>query len=211
MRRSMENLNPLYFQLFAPTPGKGERRKAALVEQAILQIAEQGLESMTLESIGKPLGVRRSHVVYYFKDADEVFLAAAKLCFGTLQAVTVETLKVQRTTRKRLLAINEANIQWVNKYPSHPTVLMTFLTRASRSKTDALLYNEMLEAGRNRIVAILREAGMSSEKANLASGPIHNVLFGTLITLSCSAERPLSKSKRSWATSVVEQTLKSML
>jgi AcrR family transcriptional regulator len=206
-----QNINPLYFQLFAPPRGKGDVRKAALVEQAILQIADQGLESMTLESIGKPLGVRRSHVVYYFKDRDEVFLTAAKLCFGTLQAITVEMLKKQQTTRKRLLAIHEANIKWVNQYPGYPTVLLTFLTRASRSSADAKLYAEMLDAGQKRVTAILKESGMTAVRAEAATGPIHNVLFGTLVTLSCSAERPLSKSKKTWATTVVEQTLQSIL
>lgn len=206
-----DDINPLYFQLFTPLPGKGEVRRAALVEQAIIQIANHGLETMTLESIGKPLGVRRSHVAYYFKDRDSVFLAAAKLCFGTLQAITVETLKKHQTARKRLLAINEANIKWVDTYPSHPTVLLTFLSRASRSTEDAKLYAEMLDAGQKRVTAILKESGMTAERADAATSVIHGVLFSTLVTLACSAERPLSKSKKAWASRVAEKTIEAIL
>ena len=95
----------LLARLFETKPRKGDLRKLAMAQAAITSLATEGIENTTLDSIGKRLGIRRSHVVYYFKMREELVAAAICLITVTAQDITVRKVSAAATARERLIAI----------------------------------------------------------------------------------------------------------
>ncbi len=83
MRKAPVKPNPLFIEVFQIKPRKGELKKLELIEEAIRQIAHQPIETVTLESIGKPLGMIRAHVAYYYKTLESLMSEIALPFFTT--------------------------------------------------------------------------------------------------------------------------------
>jgi AcrR family transcriptional regulator len=150
-------LDPIYARLFPAPPGKGELRRQRVLEAAIQVLAEKGLGQLSHESVGKKLGMRRSHVAYYFPTIDSIIECSAKYVAGTAQGVTVERVESADRPAAKLAAWVEGNFVWAREYPAHAAFMMHFYSLCTHVKTFRELHLRLRETGRVRVLALLRE------------------------------------------------------
>ena len=55
---------------------QGKRTKEQIIQAAITAFAEKGAHGVSLQEVSERLKIKRSHLVYHFKDTDELFRAA---------------------------------------------------------------------------------------------------------------------------------------
>lgn len=190
----MNDSEALFHQLFTPSPRKGDRKKAALVDELISQIAKNGLESVSLDSVGKALGMRRSHVVYYFPTLEALVEAAVQLVTATVQRKIVAKVDAAETPRKRLAALLDANLEWMEEYPKHLAVMLVFWSGCLRDARLRALYSLILAKGRERLVAILTPVLRPKVDAPGAASEIQNWLAGFLLNLGTTSTLPYPPS-----------------
>lgn len=179
----MEITNPLYAQLLKFKPKKGDLRKVEILEGAIETIANEGVERLSFESLGKKLNMRRAHVAYYFPDRDEIVLAAIKLVVATVQSFTVERVKLAASDEERLVAFVEGTFKWAETYPKHPPVILLLYYYSSHDKRYRKLHDEARRLGAERIEAIVRPLLPPARRrhAGAAAKLVQAILTGHLL------------------------------
>jgi TetR/AcrR family transcriptional repressor of bet genes len=192
----MDDKNALHGQLFPMAGRKGDLKKVALVEELIKQIAERGLESVTLESVGKSLGIRRSHVVYHFPTLAQLILAAVQHVTAWVQQKIVERVKRAKTPQQRLFALLDANFEWMDKHPEHQAILLLFWSGCLREPSLQGVYRSILSGGRDRLCAILGPTILKSAELEKAALEIQSWITGTLLNLSLTESPKVSSLSR---------------
>jgi AcrR family transcriptional regulator len=76
---------------------KGERRRRAIVDAAIVRFSSQGYRTTTLSAIAADAGVTPAAVYRYFADKDELFAAAVDADAGELVALARSSLEANAT------------------------------------------------------------------------------------------------------------------
>ena len=179
------NPDPLYSRLFESKPRKGDLRKMEIVQTAIRSIATVGIENTTLDSIGAELGVRRSHIAYYFKRKEELIETAVKLITLTAQDITIQRLQKAENPREQIAAQVRAVFEWGEKHPQHLSVFALMYYYGTFDESYRKLHSEIREAGRARLRLLLQAA--QPKRKLTANGwdaltlSIQNLVFGSLL------------------------------
>ncbi|GAA0251149.1 TetR/AcrR family transcriptional regulator [Cryptosporangium japonicum] len=79
------------------TPARGRQR---VIESALAQFAEFGVEGTSLQMIADAMGVTKAAVYYHFKTKDEIVLAVVAPALGQLREI-LDHAEVQRTQAAR--------------------------------------------------------------------------------------------------------------
>jgi AcrR family transcriptional regulator len=77
---------------FLTTSPKRSIRHAEIVDAAIRVIARDGLTGASLRSIAREIGYTTGVVMHYFKDKEELLMAAAEAVFGPYEQLLAEAL-----------------------------------------------------------------------------------------------------------------------
>ena len=93
MKQRLTKEDPTFKRLFELRPRKGDLKKLEMILVATRQLAKYGLAGFNLDSVAKELGVRRSHVAYYFKTQNELIHEVIGLVIATGQDVTIGYLE----------------------------------------------------------------------------------------------------------------------
>jgi AcrR family transcriptional regulator len=75
-------------------PGMAERREE-IVDAAVSVIARDGLSSASLRSIAREIGYTTGVVMHYFRDKEELLVAAAEAVFGPYEELLAEALEME--------------------------------------------------------------------------------------------------------------------
>jgi len=137
------------------TATRGQIRREKLIGEAIRQIAAKGIESVTLESVGTPFRMRRSHVVYYFETMEALVLAAVATTAKTANDLIVGEMARAKSPEGQLLALVDANFIWLRDYADQCVVMFAFLTLCARREDFRREYTRILEGGANRLHTVL--------------------------------------------------------
>ncbi|MCB0403642.1 MAG: TetR/AcrR family transcriptional regulator [Bdellovibrionales bacterium] len=180
-----------FFRLFEVQPRKGDLRKLEIVLGAVRLIATRGADQVTLDSVGKGLGVRRSHVAYYFATREELIESVIQLIIATGQDILIETVKTARTPREGIEKHVEGHCEWLRKYPEHAAVMLMFYYQCTYDKKMRALNTEIRSKGQDRIVGMLDQFPKFKklkrlQKIKLAAD-YQNILTGHLIAHFSSA------------------------
>ncbi len=116
----------LFAQTFALQMSKADQRKAAIIEAAVGQIARHGLTSAIFEQVSTQLGIRRSHVNYYFKTREELLLSCLQYSLATAQRLTIDRLQEVSDREEGLATIVTSVFDWVIDYPEQARVFLLF-------------------------------------------------------------------------------------
>jgi TetR/AcrR family transcriptional regulator, transcriptional repressor of bet genes len=204
----MSDPQAIYFQLFPTTPSKGDLKKLEVVQEAMRQIAHTSAAGVSLESIGKALKMRRSHVIYYFPDFDSLVFECAKLATATAQHLIVERIKKANTPKKKILAVLDANYDWITKYPEQASLMLLFISDCRRSESSRALQSAILSAGVERLKGILFLALKSEKEAKILALSIQSLIAGILLNQG-SVRTVLSPTQKSEGREVLERLLES--
>lgn len=192
--------NSLYYQIFSMEPGRGEQRKILIVEAFIDCVATIGLENTSFDSLGKKVGMNRTHVAYYFANREELIRTAVRYVVAAGQQVTIAHVEKAVGTKQRLEAIVEGPFEWFKVYPKHSAVMGMFYSQCTHDKALRELNNSIRTMGEQRILTCLvpfLEAGKLSEgDSRELARCIQWILAGSLHGLySTDYPLPLAKVK----------------
>src|SRR5689334_19026745 len=154
MRKSVD---PLVFQLFDVAPRKGDLRKIAIIKSAIDCIATSGIENLSLETVGKRLGIGRAHVGYYFKTVSQIIDLVIQYIMANAQKITVEKVSAAKTPKGMLDAMVEAAFEWAHDFPEQASVYMLFFYYCTNDASKREVQKTIRQTGAARIEAILEK------------------------------------------------------
>lgn len=191
-KRLRPELDPVFFELFPQTPRKGDQRKYEIIQAAIRCIARDGIQNIGFETIGRELGIGRSHVVYHFDSIDRIVLTATQYIVMTATRITIDGVSKAKTPRERLCAYVKSTFEWANKNPEQFSAFVHFWYRATYDPEFRELHTRIRAAAQARIQAILFDelAEASAQGRDALARSIHALLTGNLVDhLTCSHRR----------------------
>lgn len=171
-----------------------------IIEATVNCLAVQGIETTSLEAVGKASGIARSHIIYYFKNKEELFDAAFKYVIANAQDLFVQMMESKSDPVELLEAYVDSVFLWIEKYENHARVMLLFYHCATSVPAYRKLHTELRLAARHRIVAILQQL-LSPKKKSAAqieecALSIHCLLTGYGVEfLTTNSKIPLTKIK----------------
>ena len=188
----------LYYQIFSIEPGRGEQRKIQILEAFIECVATQGLENTSFDSLGKKVGMNRTHVAYYFANREELIRTAVRFVVATGQQGTIAAVDRASGSKAKLQAIIEGPFDWLKQHPKHAAILAMFYSQATYDKALRELNTTIRTMGEQRLYSCLHpyvEAGKLSENdARDLARSIQFIIIGALHALY-STEYPVPNPK----------------
>lgn len=143
------------FEIVGKTLSKGEKRKIEIINAAINCINDHGIESLTLESIGKSIGINKAHVAYYFKKKEEIVLLAIKYIALNARAYVDDYIKSQSTALP-LFSYIEAHRMWIDKFRKHGVVYTLFFHYCTFNNDYRKMNSGVRQLGKIRIIELLK-------------------------------------------------------
>ncbi|MGZ6441137.1 MAG: TetR/AcrR family transcriptional regulator [Pseudobdellovibrionaceae bacterium] len=174
----------IFFELFPSQPSKGDLKRFEIIRMALACFAKDGFEGGTFESIAKKLKTRRSHIVYYFADKDELFTAVIHFIIAHVQKMTVEYISKAQTPLERIMAMSDAAFDWSSQNPQQARVLLLFYYSAATESKYRKIHSQIREAGYARIDALLQEEFKSrgfKEPKEKFSRALHSMMTGFVL------------------------------
>ncbi len=141
---------------------KAQRQAFEIMEAAIRCLAKTGFDQITLAMIARDAEVTRPLLKYYFADLAEITNSSIKYIRLVFQKRVVDSIKTNSNASDCLVRYIDAHFQWVADNRRLATVWLAFLHRASGSKHSRALNTVAVEAGTDRIHAII-EQGINSK------------------------------------------------
>lgn len=187
-------------ELYPGVLRKGNRTKFRIIQVAVEQIASFGVENITFESVGKPLGMERAQIRYHFHEKEELVDRAIEFVIATGQRFVILRLEKARGWRAQLLAVFEAFFDWVEELPSHGAVLLYLFYSASREPRRKSLHNRLADVAFARIESLLRQgehfATAPKPKLVTLSRAIWAVADGTMMQYMATGPHDSSEAYR---------------
>jgi AcrR family transcriptional regulator len=79
-------------------------KRTDIVEVALALVQEEGLAGLTQPRVGKRLGMRQSHVTYYFPTRDDLLAAVTELAVQR-RVAALEPMRRERTRQQKVRAL----------------------------------------------------------------------------------------------------------
>lgn len=184
---------------------RGERSRETILDAAISLFAERGYDGVSLDDVTARSGVKRSLILYYYKNKDELWRVAAEevaRLFNT--AVAVKLAEVSPPDDAARIRVNiEA---WLDAFQAEPA-FARFLVREGSTpsaRLDFLVrhfgYSQLdfaSEALRTRLgETILRDAMLAVYLSITALGPLLERSLSHVSGKTTSGVYPLSAANR---------------
>lgn len=173
----------LYSQFLKFKPNKGDLRRIAILESAIECIATIGVESSTLEAIGKKNKMTKAHVAYYYTDRKTIVEAAVKFVVATVQSFTVRHVKEAEDETQHLASFIDGTFDWIATFPKHASVILLLYYYSSYDTFYRRLHTEIRTLGAERITATVLPL-LPTSKAKLAPSlakMVQSILTGHIL------------------------------
>lgn len=145
-----------YFAQFPSQPRKGDHRKLEILRAAIACVAQSGYDGATLKAVAEHLGTRRSHIVYYFKDRDELLVGALQLVAVVAQSITVSCVSEAKTPLEKIVAISDGAFLWAKEYPDQAKFMLLFYYLCTYEETFRKIHFRIRETGFQRVRELLQ-------------------------------------------------------
>jgi AcrR family transcriptional regulator len=145
----------------APTQSRRERLRAQTLaeirEHALAQIDEGGPQALSLNAIGKAMGMSGPALYRYFKSRDDLVAALVAECYvdlvAALERASADTAR--RTPAKRLAAVAFAYRRWVLDHPRRYAMLFNEPVE-QRVEDDAAI--DEIHGGMRILLQVIGEA-----------------------------------------------------
>jgi len=181
-------IDPLWGKLYPLGLKKGDRRKAEIVEAVVLQTAENGIESLSFETIGQRTQMTKSQVLYHVGSRDDMICKSFEYILYHAQQNVVEQLTRSKPGLERLLAYIRGHFEWVLQKPEQLKFYIQALGYATHHLPMREIGDKARDGGRERIQGILQDSDLKigPQKIKLWAQLFHDQLTGNLIHLISS-------------------------
>ena len=186
----------LSLNLFEEKPSKGNIARLKIINGAIESIVLNGIESTTYESIAKQIGVRRSHVNYYFKSVDEIISQSFNYFLSTYSGFISEALSKNQYPQELLADYIRANFEFMKKDSTAKTMITLLYYYCSRNPKFMKIQKTLRNSGQIRIKEILIKVGVSQEseeKLQNYTDLVQSLVVGNTIYIS-TLEKNITKN-----------------
>jgi DNA-binding transcriptional regulator YbjK len=178
---------------------KSEIRRQLVVEAIIRSLADHGLNHTTFESVGKIAKMRRSHIVYYFANHDEMLQGAIQHVAQTAQELTRSRVESAKSAEDKLKAIISSVFDHILLHPDHAAVLTVYYHLCTNNTSHRQLNSAIREIGTERLVGVIRELLPEKHAEPVYRSyakAVQALLFGSLLEhVSTSATPKLAEKK----------------
>ena len=132
----------------------GEKRRHALIDEAIRAFGQDGYNGASLDQIAKACGIRKQTLLYYFPTKDALLEASLRAAGDRLAEVIAVGLEGKETYWDRAEAVIHAVFGLAGEWPEFPM----FIREASRLGPEAFeQLTGNLDLLQHRAVEFLRE------------------------------------------------------
>ncbi len=145
----------LVHRVFDIRPSKGDQRRIQIIESAIHCLATLGIADASLEVIGKRLGIKSAHIIYYFKDRETLLDAAFKYVAGVGTEMFIARVTAGNSPVERLRGYVDAIFDWIEFYPEHIRVMVLLHYQSTYDPKLREIQTQLRLAGLKRIQAIV--------------------------------------------------------
>ncbi len=120
------------------TGKRGEETKARILATAETLFGERGFVETRLEDVAEGVGVRRSALVYYFADKQELYRAVLEEVFGGLVDCVVEASRVEAGPAEGLEAMARAWAAYASDRPASARLYLREIANSAPGRTPAI-------------------------------------------------------------------------
>jgi len=177
-------IDPIYTVLFEVGLDKGDAKRFAIINETIRQLATRGIEKTNFATVAKELKTIRAHIAYYFGDMDQLIDAAVKFSLGTVQEITTENIKREKSVRQKVGAIVSSVFEWGERYPQHVLVFIFFQHLCTYNENRRRLHTQIRIVGRQRLYGLLSQnvkgAKISKPRLEQLCHELQNLILGNL-------------------------------
>ena len=182
MSKSETAINFTLFEEFSKRRvSKSEKRRFQIIEKTITELATNGIDSITHDSLAKSCKVSRSLIQHYFPDRDELFLLAFRYVRAKFQKLCVDEMQKHDSAQKKLKAYIECACSWPKVAPDDCKVWLLFYYHCGIKREYKTLNSELVEQGHARILALLNDI-IGNKKTNDPINITRAKLIQNLIT-----------------------------
>src|SRR2546425_12748921 len=104
------------------TRGRPEESRAAILQAAVREFAQEGVAGARTDAIARAAGVNKALLYYYFKDKETLYGAVLDQVFGGLKESIGAALSSDLPPREKLLAYVGAHFDYIASHPLYPRI-----------------------------------------------------------------------------------------
>jgi TetR/AcrR family transcriptional regulator len=114
------------------TRGRPEESRAAILNAAVREFAQEGVAGARIEAIARSAGVNKALLYYYFKDKEAIYRAVLDEVFGGVRAAIHTALSQELSPRAKLASYICAHFDYIASNPLYPRIVQAEFLRAGR-------------------------------------------------------------------------------
>lgn len=176
-----------------PKPDVSEERTAQILDAALAEFSEQGLDKTRMEDIGERAGISKATVYLYFK-SKEVLIGALMERLFSREMTALKVLEGEGdSARPRLTRFNEAFVQDLARMRPLMPILYEFYALGLRKKPVRRVLGAFFTHFIDVVAPVIQEGIASSEfhpvDARQAAITLGAVMEGTLLLWAYAPEQ----------------------
>ena len=114
------------------TRGRPEESRAAILNAAVHEFAQEGVAGARTDAIARSAGVNKALLYYYFKDKEAMYRAVLDQVFGGVRAAIHNALSQELSPREKLASYVCAHFDYIASNPLYPRIVQAEFLRAGR-------------------------------------------------------------------------------
>jgi AcrR family transcriptional regulator len=150
----------------------GDRRRA-IVESGLAILREEGLASFTQLRVASKVGLRQSHLTYYFPTRSDLLAAVLDLAVDQQLAIAEQAVAASGTRDQALAAAARAVL-----YHQNTRVLVALCQASDQDETVRQLFNKLATGVVSSLSALMARLGLPVTAARV------DLLHGLIVGLS---------------------------
>ena len=120
-----------------------ERSRAAILQAAMREFAQEGVAGARTDAIAKAAGVNKALLYYYFKDKAALYGAVLDEVFGGLTRKVLPVLDGEARPQQKILFYVQAHFDYIAQSPTLPKLVLGEMMRAGRTPSPQM--NRLVE------------------------------------------------------------------
>ncbi len=171
--------------------GRPDEARAAILDAALREFAQEGLAGARTEAIARAAGVNKALLYYYYDDKESLYGAVLDKVFSGLAEKVNAVLDRDLPPREKVLAWVGVHFDYVASSRLYPRVVQREMMRAGRGGSPHMrrLAERYLRPLQMRLLALIREGMASGEFREI--DPMHFIMCTIAMVVSYFTMTPM--------------------
>ena len=141
------------------TRGQPEESRAAILNAAEKEFAEQGIAGARIDTIAREAGVNKALLYYYFQDKDSLYGAVLDNAFAGLKTQVFAALDSKRAPREKLIEYVNVYFDFLSHHPFYPRLMQREMMRMGDGESHHLdkIVKESFQPIFAKVAGVLQE------------------------------------------------------